>query len=72
MLKLNHFDVFLMSYNYTMIPHRAAAGGGPQGRRGIGRHEVMAAARSPPVLQVDPDKLSKLTRKERAAALKWR
>ena len=40
MLKLNHFDVFLMSYNSPWIPSiEPLPGGGPQGQRGVDRHQ---------------------------------
>ena len=74
MLKLNHFDVFLMSYNYTMDPAIepllvAARKAGV----GLVAMKVMAGGAKPtPFYKVDPDKLSKLTREGAPlAALKW-
>ncbi len=74
MLKLNHFDVFLMSYNYTMDPsiepllvaaHKAGVG--------LVAMKVMAGGAKPtPFYKVAPDQLSKLTREGAPlAALKW-
>ena len=74
MLKLNHFDVFLLSYNYTMDPSIepllvAARKAGV----GLVAMKVMAGGAKPtPFYKVDPDKLSKLTREGAPlAALKW-
>ena len=74
MLKLNHFDVFLMSYNYTMDPSIepllvAARKAGV----GLVAMKVMAGGAKPtPFYKVAPDQLSKLTREGAPwAALKW-
>ena len=74
LLKLNHFDIFLISYNYTMdtsidplLETARKAGVGLVGMK------VMAGGAKPtPFYKVDPDKLSKLTREGAPlAALKW-
>ena len=74
MLKLNHFDVFLLSYNYTMDPSIepllvAARKAGV----GLVAMKVMAGGAKPtPFYKVAPDQLSKLTREGAPlAALKW-
>ena len=75
MLKLKHFDVFLMSYNFTMDtaidPLVAAAS-----KAGVGviAMKALAGGVRPTVrsYQVDPEKLNKLTREGAPlAALKW-
>jgi predicted aldo/keto reductase-like oxidoreductase len=75
MLKLNHFDVFLMSYNFTMDPaiepliesaHKANVG--------VVAMKGLAGGVKPTVrsYQVPADKLNKLTREGApVAALKW-
>ena len=75
MLKLNHFDVFLMSYNYTMDPaiepliataHKAGVG--------VVAMKGLAGGVKPTVrsYQVDAEKLNRLTREGAPlAALKW-
>jgi predicted aldo/keto reductase-like oxidoreductase len=74
MLKLNHFDVFLMSYNYTMDPSIepllvAARKAGV----GIVAMKVLAGGVKPSSFyKVDPEKQSRLTRQGAPlAALKW-
>jgi predicted aldo/keto reductase-like oxidoreductase len=74
MLKLNHFDVFLMSYNYTMDPSIepllvAARKAGV----GIVAMKVLAGGVKPSSFyKVAPDQLSKLTREGAPlAAIKW-
>jgi len=75
MLKLNHFDLFLVSYNYTMDPavepllaaiHKA--------NLGLIAMKVMAGGVQPTTAsyKVDPEKLEKLKRDGAPlAALKW-
>jgi predicted aldo/keto reductase-like oxidoreductase len=74
MLKLNHFDVFLMSYNFTMDPSIepllvAARKAGV----GIVAMKVLAGGVKPSSFyKVAPDQLSKLTREGAPlAAIKW-
>jgi predicted aldo/keto reductase-like oxidoreductase len=75
MLQLNHFDVFLISYNYTMDPaieplvERAR-----KANVGLVAMKALAGGVKPTVrsYQVDPDKLNRLTRTGApVAALKW-
>ena len=75
MLKLNHFDAIMLSYNYTMDPAieplLAAAR-----KAGVGLIAIKALAGGVrPTVQsykVDPDKLQRLTREGAPlAALKW-
>ena len=74
MLKLNHFDVLLMSYNFTMDasiePLLVAA---RKANVGLVAMKVMAGGVKPTAFyKVDPDKLSKLSREGAPlAALKW-
>ena len=74
MLKLNHFDVFLLSYNFTMDttidPLLATARKAGMGL--IGMKVMAGGARPTPFYKVDPEKLNKLTREGApVAALKW-
>jgi hypothetical protein len=74
MLKLNHFDVFLMSYNYTMGPAiEPLLVTARKADVGIVAMKVLAGGVKPtPFYKVDPDKLSKLTREGAPlAALRW-
>ena len=74
MLKLNHFDVFLMSYNYTMDPAiEPLLVAARKANVGLVAMKVMAGGVKPtPFYKVDPDKLSKMTREGAPlAALKW-
>ena len=75
MLKLGHFDVFMISYNYTMDaaiePLIAAA---RQAGVGLVAIKALAGGVRPTVqsYKVDPDKLQRLTREGAPlAALKW-
>ena len=75
MLKWNHFDIFLISYNYTMDaaidPLLATA---REANVGLVAMKALAGGVRPTVrsYQVDPDKLNRLTRAGApAAALKW-
>jgi len=74
MLKLNHFDVFLMSYNFTMDPATeplmAAA---RKANVGIVAMKALAGGVRPtPFYKVPSEKLNKLTRQGApVAALKW-
>ena len=74
LLKLNHFDVFVMSYNYTMDPSiEPLLVTARKANVGLVAMKVMAGGAKPtPFYKVDPDKLSKLTREGAPlAALKW-
>jgi hypothetical protein len=74
LLKLNHFDVFVMSYNYTMDPAiEPLLVTARKANVGLVAMKVMAGGAKPtPFYKVDPDKLSKLTREGAPlAALKW-
>jgi hypothetical protein len=74
MLKLNHFDVFLLSYNYTMDPAiEPLLVAARKANVGLVAMKVMAGGVKPtPFYKVDPDKLSKLSREGAPlAALKW-
>jgi hypothetical protein len=74
MLKLNHFDVFLMSYNYTMDPFiEPLLVAARKANVGIVAMKVLAGGVKPSSFyKVDPEKQSKLTRQGAPlAALKW-
>ncbi|MGA2723483.1 MAG: aldo/keto reductase [Bryobacteraceae bacterium] len=74
LLKLNHFDVFVMSYNYTMDPSiEPLLVTARKANVGLVAMKVMAGGAKPSSFyKVDPDKLSKLTREGAPlAALKW-
>jgi hypothetical protein len=74
MLKLNHFDVLMMSYNYTMDPAiEPLLVAARKANVGLVAMKVMAGGVKPtPFYKVDPDKLSKMTREGAPlAALKW-
>jgi predicted aldo/keto reductase-like oxidoreductase len=74
MLKLNHFDVFLMSYNYTMDPFiEPLIATARKAGVGIVAMKVLAGGVKPSSFyKVDPEKQSKLTREGAPlAALKW-
>jgi len=74
MLKLNHFDVFLISYNFTMDPViEPLLATARQAGVGLVAMKVMAGGVRPtPFYKVDPEKLNKLTRAGAPlAALKW-
>ena len=74
MLKLNHFDVFLMSYNFTMDPAiEPLLVAARKANVGLIAMKVMAGGVKPTrFYQVDPDKLNKLTHEGAPlAALKW-
>jgi predicted aldo/keto reductase-like oxidoreductase len=75
MLKLNHFDVFLMSYNYTMDPAiEPLLAMARKANVGLVAMKALAGGVKPTVrsYQVDADKLQKLTREGAPlAALKW-
>jgi aryl-alcohol dehydrogenase-like predicted oxidoreductase len=74
MLKLNHFDVFLMSYNFTMDPAiEPLLATVRKANVGLIAMKVMAGGVKPTrFYQVDPEKLNKLTHEGAPlAALKW-
>jgi hypothetical protein len=74
MLKLNHFDIFLMSYNYTMDPviEPLIATARKAGVGVVGMKVMAGGAKPTPFYKVDPDKLSKMSREGAPlAALKW-
>jgi predicted aldo/keto reductase-like oxidoreductase len=75
MLKLNHFDVFLMSYNYTMDPAiEPLVEMARTANVGVVAMKALAGGVKPTVrsYQVDPEKLNRLTRTGApVAALKW-
>jgi len=75
MLKLNHFDVFLISYNYTMDPALdPLIATARQAGVGLIAMKALAGGVRPTVrsYQVDPEKLHRLTREGAPlAALKW-
>ncbi len=75
MLKLNHFDVFLLSYNYTMDPSvEPLIETARKANVGIVAMKALAGGVRPTVrvYKVDPDKLNRLTREGApVAALKW-
>jgi predicted aldo/keto reductase-like oxidoreductase len=75
MLKLNHFDVFLISYNYTMDPAiEPLLATARKANVGLVAMKALAGGVKPTVrsYQVDADKLNRLTRAGApVAALKW-
>jgi len=75
MLKLNHFDVFLMSYNFTMDPAiEPLIEAARKANVGVIAMKGLAGGVKPTVrsYQVDPDKLNRLARPGApVAALKW-
>ncbi len=75
MLKLNHFDVFLMSYNYTMDPSvEPLIETARKANVGIVAMKALAGGVRPTVrsYKVDPEKLNRLSREGApVAALKW-
>jgi predicted aldo/keto reductase-like oxidoreductase len=74
MLKLNHFDVFLISYNYTMDPFiEPLLAAARKANVGLVAMKVLAGGVKPSSFyKVDPEKQSKLTRAGAPlAALKW-
>ena len=75
MLKLNHFDVFLISYNYTMDPAiNPLLETARKANVGLVAMKALAGGVKPTVrsYQVDADKLNRLTRSGAPlAALKW-
>lgn len=75
MLKLNHFDVFLISYNYTMDPAiEPLIETARKANVGLVAMKALAGGVRPTVrgYQVDPDKLNRLKRAGApVAALKW-
>lgn len=75
MLKLNHFDVFLMAYNYTMDPAiEPLVETARKANVGVVAMKALAGGVKPTVrsYQVDPEKLNRLTRTGApVAALKW-
>ena len=74
MLKLNHFDVFLMSYNYTMDPSiEPLLVAARKANVGLVAMKVLAGGVKPSSFyKVDPEKQGKLTRAGAPlAALKW-
>ncbi len=75
MLQLNHFDVFLISYNYTMDPDMLPLlEKARKANVGLVAMKALAGGVKPTVrsYQVDPDKLKRLTRAGApVAALKW-
>ncbi|MGA2116316.1 MAG: aldo/keto reductase, partial [Bryobacteraceae bacterium] len=74
MLKLNHFDVFLMSYNFTMDPATEPLMAAAR-KAGVGIVAMKALAggvRPTSFYKVPSEKLNKLTRQGApVAALKW-
>ena len=75
MLKLNHFDVFLISYNFTMDPAiEPLIEMARKANVGLVAMKALAGGVKPTVrsYQVDPGKLNRLTRAGApVAALKW-
>ena len=75
MLKLNHFDVFLMSYNFTMDPATdALIAAAKKAGLGVIAMKGLAGGVKPTVRSytVDSEKLNRLTREGApVAALKW-
>ena len=75
MLKLNHFDVFLISYNYTMDPTiEPLVAMARKANVGLVAMKALAGGVKPTVrsYQVDAEKLNRLTRSGAPlAALKW-
>jgi predicted aldo/keto reductase-like oxidoreductase len=75
MLKLNHFDVFLISYNYTMDPVvEPLLATARKANVGLVAMKALAGGVRPTVrsYQVDKEKLNRLTRSGAPlAALKW-
>jgi uncharacterized protein len=75
MLKLNHFDVFLISYNFTMDPAiEPLIETARKANVGLVAMKALAGGVKPTVrsYQVDPGKLNRLTRAGApVAALKW-
>jgi predicted aldo/keto reductase-like oxidoreductase len=74
MLKLNHFDIFLMSYNFTMDPAiEPLIATARKAGVGVVAMKVMAGGARPTAFyKVDPEKLNKLTREGApVAALKF-
>jgi len=74
MLKLNHFDVFLVSYNFTMDPAiEPLLATVRKANVGLVAMKVMAGGVKPtPFYKVDPSQLGKLSREGAPlAALKW-
>jgi hypothetical protein len=75
MLKLNHFDVFMLSYNYTMDPAiEPLLETARQANVGLVAIKAMAGGVRPTVhsYKVDPDKLQRMAREGAPlAALKW-
>ena len=75
MLKLNHFDVIMLSYNYTMDPAiEPLLVAARRANVGLVAIKALAGGVRPTVqsYKVDPDKLQRLTREGAPlAALKW-
>lgn len=75
MLKLNHFDIFLMSYNFTMDPATdALIAAAKKANLGVVAMKGLAGGVKPTVrsYEVDTNKLNRLTREGApVAALKW-
>jgi aryl-alcohol dehydrogenase-like predicted oxidoreductase len=75
MLKLNHFDVIMLSYNYTMDPAiEPLLVAARKANVGLVAIKALAGGVRPTVqsYKVDPDKLQRLTREGAPlAALKW-
>jgi aryl-alcohol dehydrogenase-like predicted oxidoreductase len=75
MLKLNHFDVFLVSYNYTMDPSiEPLIEQARKANVGIVAMKALAGGVKPTVgvYKIDPEKLNRLRREGApVAALKW-
>jgi hypothetical protein len=75
MLKLNHFDVIMLSYNYTMDPAiEPLVAAARKANVGLVAIKALAGGVKPTVqsYKVDPDKLQRLTREGAPlAALKW-
>jgi len=75
MLKLNHFDVLMLSYNYTMDPAiEPLVATARQANLGLIAIKALAGGVRPTVqsYKVDPDKLQRLKREGAPlAALKW-
>src|ERR1035441_9423688 len=75
MLKLNHFDVIMLSYNYTMDPAiEPLLVAARKANVGLVAIKALAGGVRPTVqsYKVDPDKLQRLTREAAPlAALKW-
>jgi hypothetical protein len=75
MLQLNHFDVIMLSYNYTMDPSiEPLLAAARKAEVGLVAIKALAGGVRPTVqsYKVDPDKLQRLTREGAPlAALKW-